>query len=179
MSSPPSRISFDYNSSIDSGLPLQVQLENLREQLSVQQAIADGASNFLSVVVSQQSQQPSEQQELKLEIQQELQGAQEEIDRLILEIEPIERSIGSTLDGYDQSGKYRTGEELPNSTNGDREERLTPYPALEKVNQLFESLQKLEDEINERIKIMDEIVDSLQDDVRLRSRLSLHDVLDV
>ncbi|GAA5961649.1 hypothetical protein JCM3765_000463 [Sporobolomyces pararoseus] len=184
MSSPPSRISFDYNPSIDTGLPLQVQLENLREQLSVQQAIADGASNFLSVIVSQQSttqleQQRSEQEELKLEIQQELKGAQEEIDKLRVEIDAIERSIASTPDGYVQSEQYQVGEELSNSMNGDRGE-LVPrkYPGLEKVNQLFESLQKLDDEINERIKLMDEIVDSLQDDVRLRSQVSLDETLD-
>lgn len=64
----------------------------------------------MSVVVSQQSTtttQPSEQQELKQEIQQELQGAQEEIDRLILEIETIERSIGEIGLHFQKKGKRR------------------------------------------------------------------------
>jgi len=64
-------------------------LENLLEQLSVQQAIADGATNFLNVIIS--NEQQVEQVELKLEIEQELRGAQEEIDKLIHEIHEIEK----------------------------------------------------------------------------------------
>lgn len=65
------------------------QLENLREQLSVQQAIADGANNFLEVVANDGS-----QEELKFEIEQELQGAQTLIERLETDITRLEQLIG-------------------------------------------------------------------------------------
>jgi len=70
--------------------PLE-QLENLREQLSVQQAIADGANNFLEVVANDGS-----QEELKNEIEQELHGAQTLIEQLEIDIARLEQLIGES-----------------------------------------------------------------------------------
>lgn len=71
-------------------IPLE-QLENLREQLSVQQAIADGANNFLEVVANDGS-----QEELKNEIEQELHGAQTLIEQLEIDIARLEQLIGES-----------------------------------------------------------------------------------
>jgi len=57
--------------------------------LSVQQAIADGANNFLEVVANDGS-----QEELKFEIEQELQGAQTLIEQLEIDIARLEQLIG-------------------------------------------------------------------------------------
>jgi len=52
-----------------------------------------------------------------------------------------------------------------------------PYPALEKVNELFETLSRLSQEIGEKIKIMDDLVDSFRNDpLLLHPSISLLDI---
>ena len=59
--------------------------------MSVQQAIADGANNFLEVVANDGS-----QEELKNEIEQELHGAQTLIEQLEIDIARLEQLIGES-----------------------------------------------------------------------------------
>ncbi|GAA5902766.1 TORC2 complex subunit TSC11 [Sporobolomyces salmoneus] len=178
MSTPPSRISFDYNQPGDATLSLQVQLENLREQLSVQQAIADGAQNFLAVIVFQDEAEQSGQQELKHEIEQELRGAEDLISFLQRDIDKLKQQIASAPISTHTNGYAASDYSSSYHGNGVTDQTSRSYPALDKVNQLFDDLSRLDEEINERIRIMDELVDSFQNDAKLGSHFEIAQHLD-
>ncbi|GAA5937590.1 TORC2 complex subunit TSC11 [Sporobolomyces koalae] len=153
----------------------QVRLENLKEQLSVQQAIADGASNFLSVVAT--AGPAADQDDLRSEVLQELQSAQGLIEQLEQDIETLEQSLAR--DSAPQSGsangidfnRHSQDNVLDHETESYDSDSL--YPALEKLQDALAKLQEFEDQIGERIKVMDEIVDSLAAESRLAAKVPL------
>ncbi|GAA5918699.1 hypothetical protein JCM1841_006247 [Sporobolomyces salmonicolor] len=180
----------------------QVKLEYLREQLSVQQAIAEGARNFLAVVVVDQENEGGSD-ELRTEVEAELEGAERQIRDLEMHVARLEQAIAAavpaplspappppsaTANGF---ASYESGAYTPTSIISSGMDALASsgslplhgssssdnfQPAFDLVMNLLQRLEDME-QVGERIKAMDTVVETLNQHVRVKYELRLEEHL--
>ncbi|GAA5917264.1 hypothetical protein JCM5296_000314 [Sporobolomyces johnsonii] len=180
----------------------QVKLEYLREQLSVQQAIAEGARNFLAVVVVDQE-NGGGSDELRTEVEAELEGAERQIRDLEMHISTLEQAIAAavpaplspapppasaTANGFAsyESGAYTPTSIISSGVDGLASSGSLPLhgssssdnfqPTFDLVMNLLQRLEDME-QVGERIKAMDTVVEALSQHVRVKYELRLEEHL--
>ncbi|GAA6063262.1 hypothetical protein JCM10212_004996 [Sporobolomyces blumeae] len=187
-------------SSSDQNLALPVQLENLRERLSVQQAIADEATHFLSVVAHGHD-EPAQPHELEWrgEVEREQRAALNAVRRLEKEVAELEQAVAAAIpaplspmpppvsaikNGFaKEAGTPTSAASSDGRTTGTSLAPSDGRPtdshrlAFDLVRDVLGRLEEME-QVGERIKAMDRVVDALHEHARVRYEVELTDHLE-